>query len=794
MKRQSYRISGMSCAACVLRVEKGVSTLAGISKVYVSLIKNRMDLEYDETILDDEQVIAAVKASGYDATLFIEDTIEQSSGVREEKRQLLFSFLCFVPLMCVHHIWHGSVGMLVQMMLLLPILWFNRRLLINGIKGLVHGNGNMNTLITLGVLAGVSYSFYDLFYLHEGVSYIESAGMILTVVSFGKWLEKRATNRTGQALEKLREMLPAEATVVREDGTKIVCRAAEVKSGDMILVMPGSRIPVDAQVVEGFSTIDESMLTGESIPVEKKKGASIYAGTLNGNGQLIAKASATQSSSVFSDIIRTVDEVTGTKVPMARLADRLMRVFVPIIVCFALVTALGWYIGGADSSFCIGSCIAVLVVSCPCAIGLATPVSITLAAGRGAEWGILFRSGDSLERTCKVDTVVFDKTGTLTAGAPEICDVIPISSVSQQELMKVACGLEACCEHPLSRAFQQSSEKYEVSNFQYLPGLGIVGEILSEKCAMGNVQLMADLGIPVDFAMGDKLSAQGKTLLYVSRGSDYIGVIAVKDSLKKGSREAIAELKRMGLHLLMLTGDNEKTAQAIANQVGLDDYVAQVSPQEKLEKIRQLQEQGHCVAMIGDGINDAPALNRADVGVSLGSATAVAQDSASLVLCYDDMRNFVRAIELSRAVVCNIRQNLFWALFYNVLMIPLAAGVFYSALGWQLSPGISALAMSLSSLCVVGNAFRLRYMKIFMNEMSEQKSMEKKITIKVKGMMCPHCERHINTAISALNGVIDCQADFKRESVTITLASAVDESLIKETIVSAGYEYMGIQS
>lgn len=793
MKRQSYRIMGMSCSACVLRVEKGVSTLNGISKVQVSLIKNRLDVEYDETLLADEQVIAAVKASGYDAALYNEAAIEQGADASEEKRRLYFSLLCFLPLLAVHHLWHDLVSIAVQMLLLLPILWCNKTLLINGIKGVLHGSGNMNTLITIGVLAGLGYSFYDLFYSHEGVSYIESAGMILTVVSFGKWLEKRATSRTGDVLDRLREMLPTEAIVVKENGVNIVCRATEVKPGDTIMIMPGSRIPVDAQIIEGVSTIDESMLTGESIPVEKVKGSGIYAGTLNGNGQLMAKASVSQSASVFSDIIRTVDEVTGTKVPMARLAEKLMRVFVPIIVFIALVAAVGWYIGGAEISFCIGSCLAVLVVSCPCALGLATPISITLGAERGGEWGILFRSGESMERICKVDAIVFDKTGTLTAGNPEICDVIPMPGISEQELLKVACGLEACCEHPLSRAFPRSSEKYEVLNFQYLPGLGIEGYILSEKCAMGNAKLMADLEILVDISKGETLSAQGKTLLYVSRGNHCIGMIAVKDSLKKGSREAIAAMKRMGLHLVMLTGDNERTAKAIANQVGLDDYLAQVSPQEKLEKICQLQELGYCVAMIGDGINDSPALNKADVGVSLGSATAVAQDSASLILCYDDMRNFVRAMELSRSVVCNIRQNLFWALFYNVLMIPLAAGVYYSVLGWQLTPGISALAMSLSSLCVVGNAFRLRYMKIFVNEMPEHKCMENKITIKVKGMMCPHCERHVNTAISALSGVIACQADFKTESVTITFSSVVDELLIKETIVSAGYEYLGVQ-
>ncbi len=771
----------MSCSACSSRVERAVGQLRGVHQVQVNLLLGSMRVRYDERQTP-ESIVHAVEAAGYGASTGQAAPLprHEDSGL---KRRFLRSLSLLLPLLVIHHLWQGEASALCQLLLALPILWLNRAFFTKGIRNLLNASPNMDSLVALGATAAMADGLANFIFHHRDVFYFESAGMILTLITLGKWLESRATGRTGSALEKLLSLLPRNATVMR-DGHQVTQPADAVVPGDILLIHAGERIPADATVLEGCSAADESALTGESLPVEKAPGSKVYAGSINGNGVLQARADKTRADSTLSDIIRLVGIAASTKAPIARLADRLSAVFVPAVVSMAAVTAIVWLAAGASAAFALSCAIAVLVISCPCALGLATPVAIMAGIGKGAEQGILFRNGAALELLQEIRCIILDKTGTLTQGKPEVTDILPSPGFSKDELLQLAVSLESAGNHPLAEAIREAGSHlhpHGATQHKYLPGRGLTAEIGGVPCAAGNAALMQELGISIPNEIGNSLAGAGKTPLYFARNGGYTGLIAVADGLKPDSHEAIAALQQMGCRVMMLTGDNSRTACAVARQCGIEDFRAELMPRDKEACVSHLQAGGEKVAMVGDGINDAPALTRADVGIAIGAGTDIAMESASVILVRSSVRDVVGAMRLSRAVIRNIRQNLFWALLYNCLSIPLAAGVFYPAFGWQLHPAVAAAAMGLSSLCVVTNALRLRHFQI-----TPQKKMNT-ITIKVDGMMCPHCEAHVTKALLAIPGVADCQASHKDKRVTLTLSADIPLDKLHATIAAQGY-------
>lgn len=784
MKQQAFTVSGMSCVACSARVEKVVSTLSGVSEVQVNLLTGSMNVRYEESITDSAQIISAVENAGYSASVAAGSTTT-TTGESSIPHRLIFSGCFLLPLVLLHHLWHNPYSIFFQLLLLIPIVWLNRKFFISGTAAALHKAPNMDTLIALGAAAGILYTLCDFLLLHSGASYLESSGMILTLITLGKWLESRATGHTGDALNKLKSHLPQTATIQKGELQQTI-PADEVQTGDSIIIAPGARVPVDARVFDGTSAIDESTITGESIPQYKQAGATIYAGTVNGNGLLRATALNTCGNSSLSHIIHLLGEASAAKAPMARVADRIAGFFVPIVVVIAILTGVIWFIISASLPFSIGFAVAVLVISCPCALGLATPVAIMAGAGKGAENGILFRDGATMENARKADVVILDKTGTLTAGHPIVSDITPAERVTKSELLQLAASLEQNSNHPLAQAICKAAADYTpetARGLQYHAGRGVSAEIGGAICKAGNAAYMRENGITIDESVPG-----GMTPVYFAKGSTYVGKIVLSDPLKPDSKTAVAAMKEHGLRVLIMSGDREEAVTHVAGQVGITEYRAGVLPQEKEQMVRQLRGEGHCVAMIGDGINDAPALMRADVGIAIGAGTDLAIDSAGIILVRSELSDAVSAITLSKAVIRTIRQNLFWAFFYNALAIPLAAGLYYPLLGWQLSPGIAAAAMSLSSLFVVCNALRLRNLKL---QHTTKPSMNN-VTISVEGMMCPHCERHVTQALSALPGITEVTADHKTASVRIVSSAPVDEAQIAATVKNAGYNYQGI--
>ncbi len=796
-----FRVTGMSCSACSARVERCVGRLPGVRQVQVNLLTGGMQVEYDPERLDDAGIVAAVTEAGYGAE---RDAGDAPASTRREDapllRRLLLSLLFLAPLVVLHHAWPGEASAWAQLALALPVAWLNRAFFIRGGRNLLHGAPNMDSLIALGASASLLYGLADLLWLHRGAVYFESAAMILTLITLGKWLEARATGRTGAALEKLMALLPESATVLI-DGAPTRVPSDAVEPGQLVLVRPGDRIPVDGTVTEGCSSVDESALTGESLPVEKEPGSPAYAGTVNQHGALTIQAEKTRAQSALSGIIHLVGEASATKAPISRLADRISGVFVPVVVGISLLTAAVWLLLGAPAEFAASCAISVLVISCPCALGLATPVAIMVGTGKGAENGILFRSGSALEAAQGVDTVILDKTGTLTQGKPEVVETLPLG-MEREELLRMAVTLEAAGNHPLSAAVLAAApgmRSGRADGFRYMPGRGVCASVDGAECAAGNAALMQELGI--DIAAQEELaatwSAAGRTPLFFARGKTLAGLMAVADPPKPTSRAAVAAMRELGLHVTMMTGDNERTARAVAASVGIEDVMAGVLPQDKDARVVSLRRDGHRVAMVGDGVNDAPALARADVGVALGAGADIAMESAGIVLVGGDLMGVTGAMALSRAVIRNIRQNLFWAFFYNCLAIPLAAGVFFPWLGWSLQPAVGAAAMSLSSFCVVCNALRLRRFRMPATEPSPstpEKHAMKTLTITVEGMMCPHCEKHVSTALRALPGVEDCHADHASDSVQLTLSKDVPEESIRKAVEEAGYAYKGTRA
>ena len=831
---EQYTVTGMSCAACSARVEKAVSHVSGVTSCSVSLLTNSMGVE---GTADPQAVIAAVQAAGYGASL--KDAAQESPDIAQQedaladhetpvlKHRLIASLGFLIVLMYFsmgHMMWgwrlpaffddnHVAMG-LVQMLLTIAVMVINQKFFINGFKSLFHGSPNMDTLVALGSTASFGYSTYALFamtgaqvrgdmnavmnYMHE--FYFESAAMILALITVGKMLEARSKGKTTDALKSLMKLAPQTAVLIR-GGQEVTVPIAQVRRGDIFVVRPGENIPVDGVILEGESAVNESALTGESIPVDKTVGDSVSAATSNQSGFLRCEATRVGEDTTLSQIIKMVSDAAATKAPIAKVADKVSGVFVPTVIILAVLTTTVWLLCGKPIGFALARGISVLVISCPCALGLATPVAIMVGNGLGAKNGILFKTAVSLEETGKTEIVALDKTGTITRGEPRVTDIVPVDGLSEHDLLALAAALEQRSEHPLARAVMHRADEEkpsiaEVSDFHALPGNGLTATLGGEELLGGSLSFISTKAqIPSDLRMkAESLAEEGKTPLFFAKGGRLAGIIAVADVMKEDSPAAIAALRNMGIRVVMLTGDNERTARAIGRQAGVDEVIAGVLPEGKENVIRTLQKKGK-VAMVGDGINDAPALTRADIGIAIGAGTDVAIDAADVVLMKSQLSDVPAAIRLSRATLRNIHENLFWAFFYNVIGIPLAAGVWIPLFGWTLNPMFGAAAMSLSSFCVVSNALRLNLFKLHdagkdkkiksKKHHQEENKMEK--TMKIEGMMCGHCEAAVKKALEAVDGVASAEVSHTSGTAVVTLSKPVDNAVLKKAVEDKDY-------
>ena len=836
---EQYTVTGMSCAACSTRVEKAVSAVPGVTSCSVSLLTNSIGVEGTAT---PDAVISAVQAAGYGASLkgaaqSAPSIAEQEDALADHetpvlKRRLIASLGFLIVLMYFsmgHRRWgwplpsffdgnHVAMG-LIQMLLTIAVMVINQKFFINGFKSLFHGAPNMDTLVALGATASFGYSTYALFamtgaqvrgdaaavmsYMHE--FYFESAAMILALITVGKMLEARSKGKTTDALKSLMKLAPQTATLIR-NGQEVTVPIAQVKRGDIFVVRPGENIPVDGVILEGESAVNESALTGESIPVDKAVGDSVSAATTNQSGFLRCEATRVGEDTTLSQIIKMVSDAAATKAPIAKVADKVSGVFVPTVITLAVITTAVWLLCGKPIGFALARGISVLVISCPCALGLATPVAIMVGNGLGAKNGILFKTAVSLEETSKTEIVALDKTGTITKGEPRVTDVLPAEGLTETALLSLAAALEQRSEHPLARAVMLRAEEdklvvSEVSDFRALPGNGLTATLGGDELLGGSLSFISTKAdVPQSLReKAEALAEEGKTPLLFAKGGKLAGVIAVADVIKEDSPAAIAALRNMGIHVVMLTGDNEKTARAIGRQAGVDEVIAGVLPEGKESVIRKLQKQGK-VAMVGDGINDAPALTRADIGIAIGAGTDVAIDAADVVLMKSQLSDVPAAIRLSRATLRNIHENLFWAFFYNVIGIPLAAGVWIPIFGWTLNPMFGAAAMSLSSFCVVSNALRLNLFKLHdagkdkkikKKHHKEEPSMEK--TMKIEGMMCGHCEATVKKALEAVDGVASAEVSHTSGTAVVTLSKPVENDTLKKAVEDKDYKVTAIE-
>lgn len=855
---QQYTVTGMSCAACSARVEKAVSKVDGVTSCSVSLLTNSMGVEGSAC---DSAIIKAVEEAGYGASVksssanaeaghtdAVDALADKTTPVLKKRLIWSVGFLLILMYFSMGHMmwnWplpsflegnHVAMGLL-QMLLTIIIMVINQKFFISGVKGLIHHAPNMDTLVALGAGAAFGYSTYALFamtgaqvrgdmdavmmYMHE--FYFESAAMILTLITVGKMLEARSKGKTTDALKGLMQLAPKKATLL-VDGVEQIVDIDQVKKGDHFVVRPGENIPVDGIIIEGNSAVNEAALTGESVPVDKAAGDSVSAATVNQSGFLTCEATRVGEDTTLSQIIKMVSDAAATKAPIAKVADQVSGVFVPVVITIALITIIVWLLIGQSVGFALARGISVLVISCPCALGLATPVAIMVGNGVGAKNGILFKTASSLEQTGKIQIVALDKTGTITNGTPEITDLVPAEGISEQELLTLAYVLERKSEHPLAGAVVRYVEQQpdiieqttdlEVKEFEALPGNGLSGKVDGAILFGGNASFIsqkATIGRDIR-KHAENLSEEGKTPLYFAKDGKLLGVIAVADTMKEDSPQAIQELKNMGIHVVMLTGDNERTARAIGRLAGVDEVVAGVLPEGKESVIRSLKEMGR-TAMVGDGINDAPALTRADTGIAIGAGTDIAIDAADVVLMKSELRDVPAAIRLSRATLRNIHENLFWAFFYNVIGIPLAAGVYIDLLGWQLNPMFGAAAMSLSSFCVVTNALRLNWCKVYdskrdrkikskyamsvsvlrgvqedTDEANHKEDMTMEKTMKIEGMMCGHCEATVKKALEALDGVSEAIVSHEKGTAIVKLNTDVPNDVLKETVEAKDYK------
>ncbi len=861
MRKEQFDITGMTCSACSSRVEKSVAKLPGIQEVSVNLLKNSMVASYDETALDTGQIVQAVEKAGYGAIPKAgqsKPTTDHAvtsapagkpavstaqAEYAQMKRRLLLSAIFTIPLFYISmgHMmgWplpSGLLGMenaitfaFTQFLLLIPVVFVNAKYYRMGFKTLFHGSPNMDSLIAIGSGAAIVYGIYAIFKIGIGFGhgdmetvhsfmmdlYFESAGMILTLITLGKTLEARAKGKTSDAITKLMNLAPKTATVER-NGMEQQIPVEQVQQGETLIVKAGESVPVDGVVLEGFSSVDESALTGESIPVEKHVGDTVIGATINKTGYFKMQATKVGDDTTLAQIVRLVDEATSSKAPIAKLADKVAGVFVPTVIGIALVSAAVWLALGYGVEFALSIGISVLVISCPCALGLATPTAIMVGTGKGATNGILIKSAEALETAHNIDTVVLDKTGTITQGKPVVTDILCGAGTDRLGLLQTAASLEKLSEHPLADAITAEVGKAKlplspVEDFQQIPGQGIMGRVNGEICLAGNRRMMDAHNITGGELLrsGEALAAEGKTPLFFARAGRLMGVIAVADVVKPTSAQAIRELSGLGIEVVMLTGDNAKTAQAIQRQVGVDRVVAEVFPQDKEKEIRRLQESGKKVAMVGDGINDAPALARADVGIAIGAGTDVAIESADIVLMKSDLLDVSTAIQLSKAVIRNIKQNLFWAFIYNIIGIPIAAGVFFLSFGWKLNPMLGAFAMSFSSVFVVSNALRLRWFRakhdpfpesrqaevnmenIYQNQKGVFQNMEKVLFI--EGMVCGNCVKHVQKALTELAGVQEAVVELESKTAKVRLDSGVSDDTLKAAVEDAGYTLVSVQ-
>ena len=840
---KQYTVTGMSCAACSARVEKAVSKVPGVTSCSVSLLTNSMGVDGD---VSEQAVISAVEAAGYGAApkgQGISEGTQNMYSSQEEaladhetpvlKRRLWWSVGFLAVLMYIsmgHMMWgwplphffdnnHVAMG-LAQMLLTIIIMVINQKFFISGFKSLFHGAPNMDTLVAMGSAAAFVYSTYALFamtgaqvngdmaavmsYMHE--FYFESAAMILTLITVGKMLEARSKGRTTDALKGLMKLAPKTATIIKDGAEKVVPVEAVAKD-DIFVVRPGENIPVDGIVVEGSSAVNESALTGESIPVDKAEGDNVSAATINRSGFIKCRATRVGEDTTLSQIIQMVSDAAATKAPIAKVADKVSGVFVPAVITIAVITIIAWLIAGQSFGFALARGISVLVISCPCALGLATPVAIMVGNGMGARNGILFKTAVSLEETGRIQVVALDKTGTITRGEPEVTDIIPAEGYTENELLGKALALEVKSEHPLAGAIVRRGSENDitpddVTEFAALPGNGLKARLAGSVITGGSLSYISNLvNVPEDMKkQADSLAGLGRTPLLFAEDDRLIGIIAVADVIKEDSPGAVEELKNMGIHVVMLTGDNERTARAIGAQAGVDEVIAGVLPDGKESVIRSLKKRGR-VAMVGDGINDAPALTRADIGIAIGAGTDIAMDAADIVLMKSSLADVPAAVRLSRATLTNIHENLFWAFFYNVIGIPLAAGVWIPLFHWQLNPMFGAAAMSLSSFCVVSNALRLnlfdmhnakkdKKIKEKNNKKKENNSMEK--TMNIEGMMCGHCEATVKKALEAVDGVSEAVVSHENGTAAVKLEKPVDDSVLRKAVEDHDYKVTGI--
>lgn len=845
---KQYTVTGMSCAACSSRVEKAVSKVDGVTSCSVSLLTNSMGVDGSAS---DRAVIEAVEAAGYGAAVkgrgndqkgAAAGSLESMESAKDAlidretpklRKRLIASVIFLIVLMYFsmgHMMWdwplpsffvgnHVAMGLL-QLLLTIAVMIINQKFFVSGFKGLIHGAPNMDTLVALGSAASFVYSVYVLFamtdaqvkgdmdavmsYMHE--FYFESAAMILTLITVGKMLESHSKGKTTDALKSLMKLAPKTATLIRDE-KEVVVSIDDVKSGDIFVVRPGENVPVDGIVLDGNSAVNESALTGESIPVDKAAGDKVSAATLNQSGFIRCRATRVGEDTTLSQIIQMVSDAAATKAPIAKIADKVSGVFVPAVITIAVVTVIGWLLAGETAGFALARGISVLVISCPCALGLATPVAIMVGNGKGAKSGILFKTAASLEAAGRTQIIALDKTGTITSGEPVVTDIIPADpSVSDNELLKFAAAVEEKSEHPLARAIirkakEEKIEPEEVTDFSAVVGNGLKGVLRGNEIAAGNLKFIEKTAeISDDIRkIADELSKEGKTPLFFAESGSLLGIIAVADTIKEDSAQAVKQLRNMGIKVVMLTGDNEQTAKAIGKQAGVDEVIAGVLPDGKESVIRKLKRHGK-TAMVGDGINDAPALTRADTGIAIGAGTDVAIDAADVVLVKSRLIDVPAAIRLSRATLTNIHENLFWAFFYNVIGIPLAAGLWYPLLGWKLNPMFGAAAMSLSSFCVVTNALRLNLCKVYDSKRdkkikqikeSEEKNMTK--TLNIEGMMCGHCEARVKKALEALDAVDEAVVSHTDGTAVVTLNAEVSDDLLKETVEAQDYKVTSIK-
>lgn len=839
--KEKFDVTGMTCSACSAHVEKSVGKVDGVSKVAVSLLQNSMTVEFEGEVTSSAEIIKAVEKGGYGAKIAGENTTiakgadqNVTDEIKNMKQRLVISFIFLIPLFYISmghmlgaplpSILTGHENMMVfaltQLFLTLPVMYVNRKYFQVGFKSLANRAPNMDTLIAIGATAAAVYSIYAIFKMgyhmghghmdvvHENIMdlYFESASMILTLITLGKFLETRSKGKTSEAISRLLDLAPKKATVER-DGKEVVIPVEEVVTGDLIIVKPGESIPVDGIITEGSSAIDEAAITGESIPVEKQAGDKVICATINKTGSFKFKATNVGADTTLAQIVRLVEEAASSKAPISKLADKVSGVFVPVVIGIAIVSAIAWLLAGFGVNFAVSIGIAVLVISCPCALGLATPTAIMVGTGKGAESGILIKSAESLETAHLINTVVLDKTGTITEGKPQVTDVITTADINEKELIKIAASAEKYSEHPLAEAIIKKAEAegielYAVTDFKAFSGRGIECSVDGKNVLAGNLKAMLEGGVEAEKykVKAESLAQQGKTPLYFAVDGKLAGIIAAADVVKKNSKKAISKLEKAGIEVVMLTGDNAVTAEAIRKEMGINRVVSEVMPQDKEAEIRRLQEEGKKVAMIGDGINDAPALARADVGIAIGAGTDVAIESADIVLMKSDLMSAVEAIELSRATIKNIKENLFWAFFYNVIGIPVAAGLLYPIWGIKLNPMLAAAAMSLSSVFVVTNALRLRFFKpsftvddeniLDIKPKEEDKMAEK--TMIIEGMMCAHCTGRVDKALNEIEGVT-ATVSLDEKSAFVKLSKDISDEVLKNAVTEAGYDVISIK-